>query len=447
MSWPFSTCGQTDYPYGINGLNPYDFTNWAYVEKSPSGPQAANLVTGNVGDPYLGMIAKKCEDSSETPTLNSIPYVLTTKDCQLTRDAIGKCPENGCNPDPGAGYGKCGLNSSHKWWLRNWPVELATADRQMLCCTLDTTTPNRTQYCPTDWYAGSPQCASAMRNNCTYSTWNTQNTYPVGAPGSYCEQYMNATTSNLATIDDGLNAFTNALYQYTYNLQGQKPLVTDPFVPYAVEWCSKYPGLCDPYLGQVCSTLTKNDLSALADSNNPQSNYLAKLCACFLPSTQYYLPGIIPTECDANCALNLGNNGVPLGQYSFSGANTARTCKQNTCVIDDLTITALNSKVGNVNVQQACPGCPSGGCSCIMNNVNVNLINSETGQILAQNCSSCPTVTNGVSTPGTCSTAARERYTPTFRHKVVSNRKVNADAWIWILIALAVLVILVWLYW
>lgn len=446
MSWtgcidiaPCETC--------IGGVSPSDFRQWAYVKKTPSSPESAVMCSTGQGDPYLGMIGNECEcdhPEPKAPEYNGIEYLRFMRDCppwpsQSCFGNSAECSFQKCHAS-GNKYGNCGYCHGfdhykyHYWWVRNWDAELATLDAKMNCCTLDPTTPDRTRECPSDIWFPAPVCVETVQEYCDPENWDDK-----------CDTYMK---SNLDSAH-GKKEYAGALLSYqmenwvvghttitkktgtnTWNEydcdsiektcikkecrgtgKETKPICTpvscawgtspcqeattksvdpkDPFISHAIEWCTHQDlqGVCAPYLERICSTTTKEEMAKDTTGN------LAKLCACYMDSDEYLLPGVIPKECDTTCQMVASTGGIPIYEYGgTSKGMIPKTCKQNTCVMDDVTVSYINSQIGgDTTFDQVCD-CPSGSaCTCVMNGINISEINSviSGGNSIDQYCSMC----------------------------------------------------------
>lgn len=132
--------------------------------------------------------------------------------------------------------------------------------------------------------------------------------------------------------------------------------------------CHNVPGICKGYLRNFCSPYRGEDLI-----RNPA---LAKWCGCYLPDAEYskYVDSYqITKECTPYC---IREESVPV---PLASGNAPSLCKQNVCVLDDITVDLQNSTVrGGVNFRQVCGDCgESGVCSCIISRVNIKVVNSE----------------------------------------------------------------------
>lgn len=168
----------------------------------------------------------------------------------------------------------------------------------------------------------------------------------------------------------------------------------DPFLTDTVPLiCSYIPTACDPILNKYGAQFTRNDLDG--DST------LQKLIGCHL-STGQPVPEIF--------GLTFKNNSVQPNQYSYDDSiiskqcdsvcvlpNTIQDstgkCSQSVCLIDGININSINSDTGSINIDQDC-SCPQPGtCKCFFSNSAINIINSKIkdGININQNCKSCVT--------------------------------------------------------
>lgn len=150
--------------------------------------------------------------------------------------------------------------------------------------------------------------------------------------------------------------------------------------------CEKNPIVCKKALNSFCASVTTNTIIR-------DTAYL-KPCGCYMPNEQYSkytdLYGI-SRECSPPCSFK---DAIP--QSNPSGTEIL-TCKQSTCVIDDISIQIANSIVGEsgggINFNQICNSCSIGGgtgtCNCTITGSTIYIIDSEVGTLdLNQVCSS-----------------------------------------------------------
>lgn len=131
------------------------------------------------------------------------------------------------------------------------------------------------------------------------------------------------------------------------------------------EICCPYPGLCQPALRNICSDKTAQRLSL----NLP----LMQWCGCHLPSNEYQNYSIkynILPQCTPMCNRQ--------GVIPIVGINSEPiTCQQNICIIDEINVNLINSQVGvGIEFDQVCGNCKNSQCSCIISNATIDINNS-----------------------------------------------------------------------
>jgi hypothetical protein len=129
--------------------------------------------------------------------------------------------------------------------------------------------------------------------------------------------------------------------------------------------CCPYPGLCQNGLEVVCSQYNSQRISL-----NPS---VAQWCGCHLPDLEYEAYSVnynIPPECTPMCNR--------FGTIPIVGVNADPViCRQSICVMDNVTVNLVNSQIGGgVDFNQICGNCPSGQCSCIVNDSTIDVVNS-----------------------------------------------------------------------
>lgn len=262
------------------------------------------------------------------------------------------------------------------------------------------------------------------------SLWQGDNTT------SQCQAYADLNACNPAHYEPVVDAFVRRYliteaHPITYAQQGS--LVYDPAIETIVDTCQKYPGGCDTVLKQVCSTYTRADLAT-----NPN---LASLCGCFMSDFQYNSYGGafgVKKICDPACTLQSA-----VKPLNTSNTCTTQSCDQAICVIDNVKIELLsNSTAGNINFAQACASCTGGaGCVCNISDISVTSVESKLGNInLSQQCGGNPNCfksdANGVPQVVPCSTLD-----PSGGTVVAPSSKLSTTALL-IIIAVVVLVVI-----
>ena len=146
------------------------------------------------------------------------------------------------------------------------------------------------------------------------------------------------------------------------------------------EICSTVPGVCSNSLQQVCSNVTTQDMIRTPE--------LQKWCGCYMPDFEYarytnlYR---INKECTPMC----NRQGIiPL--VNETGVNL-QTCRQNTCVIDDVSIQLNKASVTNgITFTQVCGSCGQNGiCQCTLTGLNFAAVQTTVPSLnISQQCGS-----------------------------------------------------------
>lgn len=165
---------------------------------------------------------------------------------------------------------------------------------------------------------------------------------------------------------------------------------TDTFINGTMfDFCSSNPGACTNILNQYCSQFTRSNL--YADKN------LQRLCGCHMSDGFALAPGTTP--------LKLSNNTRQPNQYVYPGLtsscdplcsvgttlqSTMPPCAHTTCIMDNVGINLINSDCEHVDITQVCGDSYSDGGECYMSNTAINSINSQCGgAVLSQYCDTC----------------------------------------------------------
>lgn len=421
----FQTCEQNPIPWAIGTTNPSDYTNFMLGKDTQEYVEDVDD-EGNGGDRYLGTINVACEchnvngEGSMKSKYSNIKYVRPEDNGALDQGNVlpslcsnfdtdkynyGTCDAGACILHPWSGWLKSGLDSgfrgAHIFWLRDWSSLFASNEDTSDCCVAPESCTYsegdsigdcavgrgslpRTLNCPPSHHAGSPLCLPVLQDHCTFSTWNQTAT-------TNCDKYLAdfsgaPVTSQQAVLMTGMNNYMNYL-------DGNKPSSSDPFVSKAATYCAQWPGLCDTSLKTICADVTSDDL--LSDPE------LSRLCGCFMADKEYYLPGIIPIECNGACSINLHPdvNGVPRGQINEdTGMGEAIECDQVSCVMDQITLSMINSYAGSVNFSELCGSAHDGSATCILDGITIDALNAsvEGGIDLTQSCNGCASTTTGL---------------------------------------------------
>ena len=235
----------------------------------------------------------------------------------------------------------------------------------------------------------NPGCVQVMTDYCGDDTQggdSFQDKWIGDEITSKCRKYVALNQGNQANYVPVVDAMARKYLitdqnPITYPQQGSQ--IYDPFVETVIDVCQSYPGGCDNVLDQACSGVVRDDL---------RSNYnQGKLCGCFMPDLQYdsYQGAFgVSKICDPACTLQSAvKPRDPQNQF------VTLSCDQTVCVIDDIKINLLNNTTaGNVTFAQACGSCGTGGgCTCYISDVSVTATESNIGDInFEQNCGGTP---------------------------------------------------------
>lgn len=413
----------------IDGISPYDPATWGYVYEIPSTSTAGYNIASNTpaaqkcgssGDMNLGIIPARCVSPPKFPpvSITNVPYVNVRGDCgeSTNRTCIGPALGLGeCVLPSGqkTSYGLCGPGSEHQWYARDWITEMnkpgpagsGFETMQDYCCFLPPgNLPNgqpRSTWCPPNLWYGSSQCQTPAANQCSN---DPSSSWDAGCD-AYVQQNLQTAVGKpqfaqglfLTTVAGWANQFSSSSSTGT----GETPSPTDPFVATILKWAPSFPGMLAPSLTTACANVTRDQIG------NDTTGNLGKLCACYLQPEQYYLPGVIPKECDSLCSLAGTTGGIPLYQWGNTGIPTIKTCEQTTCVIDNVTLQYANTVSGNMNWSQVCGKCDStsgAGCTCVINGINVDSVDSNIpGVNINQECGTFATANGGIAPPVTAS--------------------------------------------
>ena len=168
-------------------------------------------------------------------------------------------------------------------------------------------------------------------------------------------------------------------------------------------------GICDDILQQYCAQFTRQDL--ISDT----SNTLRKICGCHLATASQGPVQKCESGDDKTCLTGISDIIQP-NQYIFPGTPSPQcdpictqggtiqkdgpSCTQTVCIMNDVGVNLMNSNCGKgITISQVCGGDSKAGSktgNCYINDANVDLINSTCGGVfLSQNCNECFTFESG----------------------------------------------------
>lgn len=206
--------------------------------------------------------------------------------------------------------------------------------------------------------------------------------------------------------------------------------------------CCPYPGLCQDGLNRVCATKTSQRISL-----NPAE---AQWCGCHLPEGEYQNYSArfnIPPECTPMCNR--------AGTIPIVGINAEPiNCRQNICMIDDVTVNLVNAQIGGgLNFNQICGNCEGAQCSCIVSNTTVDIFNSIIGGNvvpISQGCGSftCSQTNPGNTGPATITvpcggTGPFNPYAQYDAEVAAARATAKKNAWLWTLIAIGTALVII----
>lgn len=112
-------------------------------------------------------------------------------------------------------------------------------------------------------------------------------------------------------------------------------------------------GVCTKVLPELCYACNREEIA-----NNTN---LLKLCGCFSPDLDPNTYPDIEKICDPLCSQ------YQVSRFRDLDTGEVLQCNSNVCVINNVSISATKSSVGQVNFTQSCPNCnPYEPCKCIV---------------------------------------------------------------------------------
>ena len=272
-----------------------------------------------------------------------------------------------------------------------------------------------------------------IKNVCNFNANNNSSTYPVESRGYFWAQQL---------ISDAIERYTSQGF-----VIGALPgdVGYNPWQDMLYDTiCCPYPGLCQPALTQVCALATTQRLAL-----NPSLN---KWCGCHLPQGEYQDYSVkynVPPECTPMCnrasAVPLtGLDGLPI------------QCQQNICIIDNVTLNLINSEIGGgVNFNNLCGSCANTFCSCIISDTTIDITNSIIGGNVIPITQICGQLTCSKTNPGNTGPAditvpcdAPSTYNPYAEYQAEIKAAQNAarkTSWLITLIVIGVSLLLIFL--
>lgn len=255
---------------------------------------------------------------------------------------------------------------------------------------------------------GATLCSDFMLNVCE-NDW---------LPGTPCYQYLQDFTNNsdVATVVQtlvrnyingqaertgcGTNQYTTPNSKWKCKnpeTEEYRDDSKDKFISHTLKYLctadgnAAQPGFCDLILNQYCAQFTREDLL--------NDKVLQNICGC-------HLTGGSGGRESSGGLKNLGSKPLTTNQYPYPGITTAcdpicnysdtipystQKCDSTVCILDDVNINIINSKVkGGININQVCKGAAQGKSSCYISGVDIDAINSSIGGTTLKNdCDAC----------------------------------------------------------
>lgn len=318
-------------------------------------------------------------------------------------EGCGVC--SACNGvEQGPGNGLCGYGGGSCSWggVRQKCQRVAFNGDPLACCRRSKNINGSSLFCfdnndkkrtCSPQYRGflQPSCIPIMQDYCSN---NNETNYPdkwIGTPSTRdCLRFVQENSIDINFYKPVIDAMVRR-----YLITENKPITSyqssgnahDPFIDTIVQVCRNSPGSCDDVLKIKCAGVTREQLS-----NNVN---LANLCGCFMQDAEYAKLSSfgIDRECDPICAIGTA---VPFLDPLSGVVPEFKKCTQSICVIDDVTINVLaNSITGDISFAQACGSCASnagtGSCRCYIQDVDITAINSKIGDVtFSQQCGGAP---------------------------------------------------------
>lgn len=251
------------------------------------------------------------------------------------------------------------------------------------------------QFCQNYW-AADKNTKKVCEENYFNTAWFQANPQDVGqAVHEIVVNYiMDQSPQSYVQKRDGIPGGSGSNYTFFSEVLPNLASITNPAIA-----GSTGPGVLDPVLKYYCRNFTRDDLL--------QDPTLQEICGCHL-LTQGENPDDVPVpENLAKQKMNIPTTRDVGNQYPYSTVSCDPVCnfsaviqnyahdqcKETECIIDNVNINQINSQ-GDVNIGLACGGCPQGQCNCYISNVTVNEIHSSGGVTIDQKCGACFTFAN-----------------------------------------------------
>ena len=195
------------------------------------------------------------------------------------------------------------------------------------------------------------------------------------APSGICTRVLdnNALAGQTVYVADLGTVLLNSYFSVNQLSAPGTPGFTD-FQDRILDICQQNPNACQRYLqNNLCTRYSRSDLA----NGFPEQR---QFCGCHLRAEQYdtFLnnQGSVSVDCDGLCSP-----ATTVKRVDSSGR--AITCNSNICVIDNVTVQLIESNVGEITFANVCGGCsgPNSSCTCLIKDVSIEGNNSTIGGI------------------------------------------------------------------
>lgn len=221
------------------------------------------------------------------------------------------------------------------------------------------------------------QCLGTSSDTNTFKTWQALWEQPNNPCATFYNQDVYSGTGgdpvNQQALECSKTDFIEIFDRYikTYNHKivdsGQEGFTS--MQNYILDACTKLPGSCTPATKKYVGGLTREQIAGSTEWLN--------FYGCVAPpSSVSQIAGALTNypECDPLCN-RIGNIKLATDDGKLL------ECTRAVCVIDDITINAVESSGENINFNQVCNACGTNntGCTCIISGVNINELWSQIG--------------------------------------------------------------------
>jgi hypothetical protein len=392
-------------PFDYASENQY--SNWYNLVYNPNGP-SANEIYPKFGDTGMNC----CADVSKIPSACLYKYkegdhdshkhfisipVEDQRECPAYLPCrIGFEPEcKGCNATIRSLDGICNQ-------CKEIDCPKIGQDTNIAQWVLVSKTSGGLGYCPTGFCPGTDACLKWMSDNCVRDWTPECSAYMGSLSGQQQEEFItNSIIPGLryGTVSESVAAAACQLQPSACSdfLQATVPYPppssnSAPTSNYGYSGTEVWDSVPSSNYG-YCSRYQRKDMK-----NDDHRN----LCGCYLYNDKSNYPfqdKAIGVTCDYICTS---------AEVPKVSDGTPVQCDESICVMDDVTINIINSKVGGgINFDQLCGNCKGGTCQCYFSDVSINDIDSliDGGINFKQSCGgNCFLDSQNQPYPGGCPT-------------------------------------------